>query len=157
MGELGSYALLLSLLVCLIGIAAGLFAGIQGRDEWTRIAERSMLLVFGATSVATNRLVLNSIDVPPNSVGYMLAGRTPGFLVHFGSSQGILCLSGNILRFSGSILQTGQTGSMSFRADLMDFPMATAVIPGDTWYFQSWYRDVGGTNNFSDAICVDFL
>ena len=52
MGELGSYALLLSLLVCLIGIAAGLFAGIQGRDEWTRIAERSMLLVFGATSVA---------------------------------------------------------------------------------------------------------
>jgi len=51
-GELGSYALLLGLLVSFIGIAAGLFAGIQGRDDWTRIAERSMLLVFGATSVA---------------------------------------------------------------------------------------------------------
>ena len=52
MGELGSYALLLGLLVSFIGIAAGLFAGLQGRDDWTRIAERSMLLVFGATSVA---------------------------------------------------------------------------------------------------------
>ena len=52
MGELGSYALLLGLFVSFIGIAAGVFAGLKGRDEWTRIAERSMLLVFGATSVA---------------------------------------------------------------------------------------------------------
>ena len=52
MGEIGLYALRLGLLLSLIGIGAGLFAGIQGRAEWTRIAERSVLLVFAATSVA---------------------------------------------------------------------------------------------------------
>ncbi len=52
MGEVGFYALRLGLLVSLIGIGAGLYAGIQGRAEWTRIAERSVLLVFAATSIA---------------------------------------------------------------------------------------------------------
>ena len=28
--------------------------------------------------------------------------------------------------------------------------------PGDTLNFQAWYRDVGGTNNFTDAVSVLF-
>jgi len=51
-GEIGLYALRLGLLLSLIGIGAGLFAGIQRRAEWTLVAERSILLVFAATSVA---------------------------------------------------------------------------------------------------------
>ncbi len=26
--------------------------------------------------------------------------------------------------------------------------------PGETWNFQAWYRDTGGTNNFTDAVSV---
>ncbi len=52
MGDIGLYALRLALLLSLIGIGAGLFAGVLGRSEWTRITERSLLLVFAATSVA---------------------------------------------------------------------------------------------------------
>jgi cytochrome c-type biogenesis protein CcmF len=51
-GDIGLYALRLGLLLSLIGIGAGLFAGIRGRADWTRIAERSLLLVFAATSAA---------------------------------------------------------------------------------------------------------
>ncbi len=52
MGEIGLYALRLALLLSLIGIGAGIFAGVQRRPEWTRVAERSLLLVFASTTVA---------------------------------------------------------------------------------------------------------
>ncbi len=28
--------------------------------------------------------------------------------------------------------------------------------PGDMLFFQAWYRDVGNTNNFTDAVSVTF-
>ena len=31
------------------------------------------------------------------------------------------------------------------------------VTQQSTWYFQCWYRDVGNTNNFTDAVSVTFL
>jgi hypothetical protein len=31
-----------------------------------------------------------------------------------------------------------------------------AVLPGDTWNFQAWYRDVGGTNNSTDGVEITF-
>ncbi|MCP3918421.1 MAG: right-handed parallel beta-helix repeat-containing protein [bacterium] len=109
------------------------------------------LHALGASTVATNRLVLNATELPPNALGYLLAGQTPGFVFHFGGSQGILCLSGNILRFSSTILSAGQDGTMSFRADLNAFPRGTAVLPGDTWYFQTWFRDIVNGNQTSNT------
>ena len=31
-----------------------------------------------------------------------------------------------------------------------------AVQPGETWNFQCWYRDLGNSNNFTDAVSVTF-
>ncbi len=31
-----------------------------------------------------------------------------------------------------------------------------AVVPGDTWNLQCWYRGIGNTNNFTDAVSVTF-
>ena len=31
-----------------------------------------------------------------------------------------------------------------------------AVVAGDTWHFQAWYRDTGNANNFTDAISITF-
>lgn len=31
-----------------------------------------------------------------------------------------------------------------------------AVLPGDSYNFQYWFRDVGSTSNFSDALSVTF-
>jgi hypothetical protein len=39
-------------------------------------------------------------------------------------------------------------------------PTPTAFVPvqpGQTWNFQAWYRDLGGTNNFTDALSIMFL
>jgi cytochrome c-type biogenesis protein CcmF len=47
MSELGLYAIRLGLLASAAGIAAGIYAGVSRRDDWTRVAERSVYLVFG--------------------------------------------------------------------------------------------------------------
>ena len=56
MADLGLYALRLALLLCGLGIAAGVYAGITRRDDWTRVAERSVLLVCAAVSAAIGAL-----------------------------------------------------------------------------------------------------
>ena len=59
---------------------------------------------------------------------------------------------------SSSDLDT-QGPTFSIQVDLTAVPQPTgtvAVQPGDTWNFQAWYRDLGGTNNFTDAVSVTF-
>ena len=51
MGDLGFYLLRLTLLVAGVGIAAGVYAGVARRPEWTRVAERAVLLCFAFVSV----------------------------------------------------------------------------------------------------------
>ncbi len=54
-------------------------------------------------------------------------------------------------------MQPGPT--FSIQLDLTSVPTPTAFVavqPGDTWNFQAWYRDAGGTNNFTDAVAVTF-
>lgn len=52
MADLGLYALRLGLFLCLLGIGAGVYAGTSRRAEWTRVAERSVYLVFATASLA---------------------------------------------------------------------------------------------------------
>ena len=52
MADLGLYALRLGLFLCVLGIGAGVYAGTSGRSEWTRVAERSVYLVFASASLA---------------------------------------------------------------------------------------------------------
>jgi cytochrome c-type biogenesis protein CcmF len=50
MADLGIYALRLGLFLCAIGIGAGIYAGVRKKDDWTRVSERVVLLVFAAAS-----------------------------------------------------------------------------------------------------------
>ena len=56
--------------------------------------------------------------------------------------------------------QIGQGPSFTLQIDLTSMPVnpPVAVLPGDTWNFQAWYRDnnLGPTNNFTDAVSVTF-
>ncbi len=52
MPELGSYVLRIDLCIALLGAVAGVFAGLRGRPEWSRVAERSVGVVFVLTSLA---------------------------------------------------------------------------------------------------------
>ena len=81
-----------------------------------------------------------------------------------GGSQGILCLTGAVGRYvgPGQIQFSGAVRMMRLPIDLQSMPTPTGLTSasaGQTWHFQTWYRDtVGGTatSNFSDAVSVMF-
>ena len=52
MPELGAYALRFALLIALLGLVAGFRAGLGRRPEWTRVAERAVLVVSGCVALA---------------------------------------------------------------------------------------------------------
>ena len=52
MGTIGNYSLQLALLFACIGVGVGIYAGVTRREDWTRVAERSVGVVFGFTSLA---------------------------------------------------------------------------------------------------------
>jgi hypothetical protein len=119
----------------------------------------------GSAIVANNDLTLVAEDLPTNAFGYFLTSMTQGLVPQPGGSLGVLCLGGNIGRYTGpgQIQNSGMTGSFDLLLDLTQTPTPTgfvSVAAGETWNFQAWHRDsVGGAavSNFTDALEVDFL
>ncbi|MCP3914079.1 MAG: hypothetical protein GY711_00810 [bacterium] len=112
--------------------------------------------VTGSGTVATNDVTLSARNLPPGQFGYFLVSRTQGSVQPPGS-QGILCLSGNIGRYNAPAqIFTGPTGTLEIDLGTVPVNPPTAVLPGETWNFQAWYRDEGNTSNFTDAVSVAF-
>ena len=101
-------------------------------------------------------LHLIASQLPVGQSGYFLVSQTQGFFNPPGSS-GFICLGGAIGRFNkpGEI---GQGPTFSIEVDLTNLPVnpPQAAQPGETWNFQAWYRDLGNSNNFTDAVSVVF-
>lgn len=118
------------------------------------------LLISGEADVAGNCLRLDAIDLPDGTVhGLFLASLTPGFVPNPGGSSGDLCLVGQILRFQPPDGAWSGAAALSASIDLGDLPPPHdgAVLPGDTWYFQTWFRDQPDqTSNFTNATSVTF-
>ncbi len=118
----------------------------------------------GSRSVAQNDLVLSAVNLPQSSFTIFLTSRTQGYVPNPGGGLGHLCIVGAIGRYvgPGQIQNSGMAGSVSLALDLTQHPTPSglvAVMPGETWNFQAWYRDaLGGnaTSNFSDALEVTF-
>ena len=112
MGEVGLYSLRLGLFFALLGIGAGVFAGTQGRAEWTRIAERSVLLVFAATSVAMLALFW-ALATNDFSLSYVAAHSARTMPLHYrlgalwGGQAGSLLLWGWMLTAYGAVAVLG--------------------------------------------------
>ena len=112
------------------------------------------IVASGSEVVMENDLTLVADQLPPGQFGYFLTSQTQGFFMPPGS-DGFICLGGDIGRYNGDV---GQGPTFSLQIDLMNMPVnpPQAVAPGDTWNFQAWYRDVGNTNNFTDAVSITF-
>ena len=112
------------------------------------------------SNVAGEQVDLLATQLPTNQFGFFVVSRTAGSPVTPPGSQGNLCLSGNIGRFNGSILNSGSSGSFQLSVDTSDLPFATntAVLPGESLNFSAWFRDnnPGSTSNFSDVLRVAF-
>ncbi len=112
MADLGFYALRLGLFLCILGIGAGVYAGTSGRPEWTRVAERSVYLVFASASLAMIALfwALANNDF---SLSYVAAHSARTMPLHYrlgalwGGQAGSLLLWGWMLTAYASVAVLG--------------------------------------------------
>lgn len=125
----------------------------------------AVMSASGNPTVSSNDLTLECSGVPPSQFGIFVTGRTQGFVPNPGGSAGNLCLGGIIGRFSlpAEIVNSGATGDFSLSVDLSfvpEGPGRVAVLPGDSWSYTCWFRDVSGgmaTSNFSNGYTISFL
>lgn len=111
----------------------------------------------GSLDVGDNDVTLTGSDLPMNQFAMFVTSQSTGFVTPPNSS-GNLCLSGNIGRYKTQIQNSGAGGSVSISVDLTNTPVnpPVAVQSGETWHWQLWYRDIGGTSNFTDGLTVTF-
>ena len=108
MADLGLYALRLGLFLCALGMGAGIFAGVSHREDWTRVAERSVLLVFAAASAAMLALFW-ALATNDFSLSYVAAHSARTMPLHYrlgalwGGQAGSLLLWGWMLTAYGSV------------------------------------------------------
>jgi DNA-binding beta-propeller fold protein YncE len=115
----------------------------------------------GSRVASDNDLRLTASLLPAGSVGFFVASRTQGFIQGPGGSQGNLCISSDVARFSLQAQSTGSLGAISVEIDLSVVPTnpPQPVLSGQSWNFQAWFRDnVSGqpTSNFTDGLQIDF-
>lgn len=122
-----------------------------------------VILVNGSEITAINRFYLGAAQLPPFSFGYFISSLGQGAIPMSGGSQGTLCVGGGtpIARHQGTIRQSSDFGFIFAQIDLTAMPLPTGfrpVAPGETWYFQCWYRDMNPTNatNYTNAVSVRF-
>ena len=106
--------------------------------------------------------VLKASGLPQNQFAYFLAGDGGFGTVQPVGSAGVLCLVGaGIGRYNqGAEVQfTGSSGEISLMIDpeaLRHPGGSVAAMAGQTWNFQAWHRENGGSSNFTNAISVVF-
>ncbi|MEE8467490.1 MAG: hypothetical protein V3T22_03500, partial [Planctomycetota bacterium] len=110
---------------------------------------------------AQNQLTLTASQLPNDKFGYFLNSDVQAFTPLPPGSQGNLCLGGGIGRHAKQIGSSGSAGELVLQVDLTALPRpggSHAVVAGETWTFQCWFRDnVGGpTSNFTDGISIVF-
>jgi len=109
----------------------------------------------GSAAADNNELVLKASQLVPFGFGFFLASRDLGSTTPPGSA-GILCLTGNIGRYNDvNDMIFGETGELAIDLDSIPTNPAAAVLAGETWHFQAWYRD-GATSNFTNSLSVGF-
>ncbi len=111
---------------------------------------------LGSASVTNNDFVLEGTQAPSNQFGLFYYGVNP---IQIPFADGNRCVGGGTWRLNPAT-QTDGTGRILRPIDLQSQSGSGALLPGDTWRFQLWFRDPngpGGTgSNLSDALSATF-
>ncbi|MCP3914451.1 MAG: hypothetical protein GY711_02715 [bacterium] len=113
------------------------------------------IAAIGSNSVAANDLCLLAHHLPNTQFGYFIVSATPGLFMP-PQSLGFVCLAGNIGRYNTLPILVGPMDSVNM-PQVVPVNPPVPLLPGQTWNFQCWYRDVGNTNNFTDAVRISFV
>jgi hypothetical protein len=126
--------------------------------------QTGLIIASGSVSVAANDLTLEASRLPNYAFGYFLTSSNQASVPNPGGSLGVLCLGGNIGRYTGpgQIQNTGTTGAFYLLLDLSQVPTPSGFVSaavGETRNFQAWHRDsVGGAavSNLTNGLQVTF-
>jgi len=116
---------------------------------------------YGSSAVAFNDVTLEATDLPAQTFGIFLVSQDEGFVPNLAGQDGNLCLDpATLARYQGpgQILQASASGTIALPIDLNAIPQGTvpvAVMSGDSWSFQAWFRD-GQSSNLTNGVTVEF-
>ena len=120
------------------------------------------IMALGSPELALNNLTLHASGLPTQQWSYFLMSQNQANVPNFGGSQGVLCLGAPIVRFvmpgTGQMAQTTLGGTRTHTVDFLNLPSGVVFMPGETWNFQLWFRDLnpGVTSNTTDGVTVMF-
>ncbi len=112
----------------------------------------ALLSATGSNVVANDDLVITMAQGPPNEPSVLVQG---GSLISVPFKDGILCVSAPVQMLEFVTLDASGAGSVT-----VPVGGAGGALPGDTLYYQQWYRDPGGVSpcgqgsNFSHGLEV---
>ena len=112
----------------------------------------------GSASAVAGDLVLHAQGLPSGVPGLFFYG---GSATQLPFGDGFLCTAGAIFRLQPPLF-SDDLGTVQRALDLSSPPADAgpgAIAPGDTWYFQFWFRDLaaGGAGfNTTDGLAVSF-
>jgi len=118
----------------------------------------AIMALDGSNSVAAENLVLTAYSGPPHAPVLFFYGDT---LVNVPLGEGNICAGGNIQRVAVAFFDgLGiATRPIDWATDPVQIP-GTALLPGTTWIFQGWFRDLDGAGmnsfDFTSAVEVTF-
>lgn len=119
----------------------------------------------GSASVAADDLALTSFGLKQNSFAIVFHGGAATVPMPFRNANLCVGPGGGALglyRYEPPQF-TGPFGAFTLQqvvSKSQAFPAAARIQPGDTWYFQAWYRDAGACgqgSNLTNAYAVSFL
>ena len=102
------------------------------------------ITAFGSTSISEDSLGFEATNVPPNKVGLLVFGTNA---VNVPFKDGIRCFGGGIQRF-WKHENSNTAGLLRYEDVISDWGSVSNVHfnPGDTRYFQIWFRDSGNAS-----------
>jgi hypothetical protein len=113
------------------------------------------LAAAGSSSIMST-LSMTASQLPTGQPGVLFTGPNPA-LIPF--KDGLLCVTGTIRRLS--IGFSGASGSITYSGVVgLAAAKGLVIAPGDTWFFQTWFRDPGGPcskgSNLTNGVSVLF-
>lgn len=124
--------------------------------------EVATLSAAGSLDAAADGLRLLLAGGPRGESAILVVGRDRGHQPGFGGTSGALCIAApfSLLGGPGQVARIDGAGRACFAADPTGLPSGGA-LPGETWQFQGWFRDVdfsgAPSSNTSTAVEVQFL